>query len=67
MVLNKNTPQNLLKRPLHEHTVGLLSSSNGLFFEKDAQKALNQPYLLADYSIFPSLFHFLGATCLLKR
>ncbi len=35
-------------RPLHEHTVGLLSSSNGLFFEKDAQKALNQPYLLAD-------------------
>ena len=54
-------------RPLHGHIVEFLSSSNGLFFEKDAQKALNQPYWLADYSIFPPLFHFLGATCLLNR
>ena len=41
--------------------------SKRAFFEKNTQKALNQPYLLADYSIFPPLFHFLGATCLLKR
>ena len=42
------TGGNYIERPLHGHIVEFLSSSNGLFFEKNAQKALNQPYWLAD-------------------